>query len=510
MLAKVLSLGFKGIEGFSVEVEVDISPGLPSFNIVGLPDTNVKEARDRVISAIKNSGFKLPQHKIVVNLSPAQIKKTGTHYDLPIAIGILLALEKIRDSNLNTAFIGELALDGSIKAVSGVLPMLISARENSFCSNVVLPLENAKEAYFSGIEFLCAKNLRDVFMYLKGELELEKPVIEVNLNKTPRYDDFADVKGQFYAKRACEIAVSGFHNIIMIGPPGSGKSMIAKRIPSIMPPMTESEMLETTKIYSVAGLNKDGIITQRPFREPHHTISDVALIGGGVNPRPGEISLAHNGVLFLDEFAEFSRSAIEALREPLETRKITVSRVKETVTYPANFMLVASANPCPCGYLSHPSRRCICSPLQVKKYRSKLSGPILDRIDIQVEITPVRFEEWSDINLTAEPSAKIYERVAKAREIQYKRFGGLRYNSQMTNAEIKRYCKLDDRSLEVIKNAMDRLGYSARSIDKILRVARTIADLEGSNDIKREHIIEAVHYRILDRGFIEEEGYDID
>lgn len=510
MLSKVLSLGFKGIDGFRVEVEVDITPGLPSFSIVGLPDTNIKEARDRVISAIKNSGFRLPPYKIVVNLSPAEIKKTGTHFDLPIAIGILLALEKSKNNHLNIAFIGELALDGTIRPVAGVLPMLISARENGFCSQVVVPLENAKESYFSGIEFVCAENLKNVFMYVKGELDLTKPKIELEFNKKQRYEDFSDVKGQFYARRACEIAVSGFHNIIMIGPPGSGKSMIAKRIPSIMPPMNEREVLETTKIYSVAGLNKGGVIATRPFREPHHTISDVALIGGGANPKPGEISLAHNGVLFLDEFAEFSRSAVEALREPLETMKITVSRVKETVTYPAKFMLVASANPCPCGYLGHPSRNCVCSPIQVRKYRSKLSGPILDRIDIHVEMVPVKFDEWSDVELNAESSSKIYERVSRAIEIQKKRFDGLKYNSQMTNAEIKRYCKLDLESSDVIKNAMDKLGYSARSIDKILRVARTIADLEGSVDIKKNHIIESVHYRILDRSFIGGENYDMD
>ncbi len=511
MLAKVLSLGFKGIDGFKVEVEVDVTSGLPSFTIVGLPDTNIREARDRVISAIKNSGFKIPQYKIVVNLSPAEIKKTGTHYDLPIAIGILLATNS-KSLNLDTskiALLGELALDGRIRGVAGVLPMLISAKENSFCEKVIVPYDNSTEAHFSGIDYLCASNLRNVFLYLKGEVELEKPDIKAERSEDENNEDFSDVKGQYYAKRACEVAVSGFHNMIMIGPPGSGKSMIARRVPSIMPPMNETEILETTKIYSVVGLNKNGIITKRPFRDPHHTISDVALIGGGTVPRPGEISLAHNGVLFLDEFAEFSRSAIEALREPLETRRVTVSRVKETLTFPARFMLVASANPCPCGYLGHPSKQCSCTPIQIAKYRSRFSGPILDRIDIHIEMVPVKYDEWRGDNKKSETSSQIYERVKRAIETQIKRFGGKKFNSEMSSSELKRYCVLDNDSLTLIENAMDKLGYSARSIDKILRVARTIADLDGSINIKRNHIVEAIHYRILDKT-TSMEGYGSD
>lgn len=502
MLAKVLSLGFKGIDGFKVEIDVDISSGLPSFAIVGLPDANVKEARDRVISAIKNSGFKLPPYKIVVNLSPAEIKKTGTHYDLPIAIGILIAIsnKKLSINIDDIAFIGELALDGSIRGVLGVLPMLISAKEHKLCSKVILPVSNAEEAYFSGIEFLTAKNLKNVFDYIKGDLDLTIPTFDNRICIEEKYDDFSEVKGQKYAKRACEIAVSGFHNMIMIGPPGSGKSMIAKRIPSIMPPMTDKEILETTKIYSVVGLNKNGIIKNRPFREPHHSISDIALIGGGSNPRPGEISLAHNGVLFLDEFPEFSRSAIEALREPLETKRITISRVKETITYPAKFMLVASANPCPCGYFGHPLRECLCTPIQIKKYRSKLSGPILDRIDIHVEMVPVKYDDWNDKDKKEEDSSSIYERVIRAIEIQRKRFGCEKFNSQMSNQDIRKFCKLDDDSSIILKNIMDKLGYSARSITKILKISRTIADLDGANNIEKKHLIEAIYYRILDKG----------
>jgi len=504
MLSNILSLGFKGIDGFSVNVEVDVSSGLPSFNIVGLPDTNIRESRDRVLSAIKNSGFDIPPKKIVVNLAPSDIKKTGTHYDLPIAIGILLASgNKIVDSNIKISeitFIGELALDGSIKPVAGVLPMLISVREKNIAKMVVIPYGNEKEAFLSKVDFCVARNLKNVFDFIRGEIELEKP--KQNLSddyKSENNLDMSDVKGQQFAKRAAEISAAGFHNMIMIGPPGSGKSMIAKRIPTIMPPMSEEEILETTKIYSVAGINKSGLVKDRPFRDPHHTISDIALIGGGANPKPGEISLAHNGVLFLDEFPEFSRSSIEALREPMESYKITVSRVKDSITYPAKFLLVASANPCPCGYLGHPTRQCACTPIQIKKYRSKLSGPIMDRIDIHIDVLPVKFDEWAGKNYSSETSARIYERVKKALDIQIKRFGCVRFNSSMSSKEIKKYCKIDPQSLLMLENIMDKMGYSARSLDKIIKIARTIADLSESVDIKKEHIMEAIHYRILDK-----------
>lgn len=505
MLAKFRTLGFKGIDGFDVYVEVDISAGLPSYSVVGLPDTVVKESRDRVTAAIRNSGFDISPKKITVNLAPAEIKKIGTHYDLPIAIGILVASENIKvlPERQDFPLFGELALDGKIRAVIGLLPMLISLKERGIKTPVIIPAENEKEGAISGIDYFLASNLREVSMFLSGKVELKKGnKIELSDYTGKFSEDMSDVKNQLFAKRALEIAAAGFHNMIMIGPPGSGKSMLSKRMKTILPPMKEEEILETTKIYSVAGF-AGNIITERPFREPHHTISDIALIGGGSNPKPGEVSLAHNGVLFLDEFPEFSRTAIETLREPLETKKITISRIKETITYPANFLLIAAANPCPCGYYGHPSRNCICTPVQIQKYRNKISGPVLDRIDIHVQVSPIKYQEWAGNSEVSESSKEIYGRVLNAIEIQKKRFKdtNIRFNSMMSGRDIRKYCQLDSDSSSFLEMAMEKLSFSARSLDKIVKLARTIADLDGSEKILKKHISEAVQYRVLDRTF---------
>ncbi|MEW5951904.1 MAG: YifB family Mg chelatase-like AAA ATPase [Elusimicrobia bacterium] len=498
----IKTLGFKGIEGFEVSAETDVSAGLPSYNIVGLPDAAVKESRDRVISALRNSGFKPPAKKITVNLAPAEMKKTGSHFDLPISLGILIScgILKPKIEMKNYFFLGELSLDGEIRPVSGMLPMLIFLKENYSSAVAVIPYENALEAKISKIDYLCAQNLSEVCSFLKEEKNLIKKECEIFNPVNSQTLDFSEVKGQAKAKRAAEIAAAGFHNLIMVGPPGSGKSMIAKRLFTIMPPLSEKEILETTRIYSV--WNKGAtMIGERPFREPHHSISDIALLGGGQNPRPGEVSLAHNGILFLDELPEFSRSALEGLREPLENKKITVARAKDCVTFPANFLLAAAANPCPCGYYSHPARECVCTPLAVQKYRNRLSGPLLDRIDLHVEVSPVKYSQWEAAG-KEETSSEIGVRVIKAREIQNKRNGEGIYNSYLSGRKLREICALPREVSDILEKAMDAFGLSARSLDKAVKIARTIADLDGMEKIGKKHMAEALSFRSLDKRII--------
>lgn len=510
MLSKLKSFGLSGIDGFQVDIETDIIGGVPHFEIVGLGDTAVKEAKDRVKSAIRNSGFEYPVKHYTINLAPADIKKEGPVYDLGIAVGILTASEQIKSKAYKDyIFLGELSLDGSIKKVKGVLPMLISARSMGY-KKFIIPEDNKEEASFiSNITTFCFSKLEDVVKFLNGEIlgdenkvvpKSFEEIVLINSNAL----DFENVKGQRMAKRALEIAAAGGHNVLMIGPPGSGKSMMAKCFAGILPNLTFEEALEVTKIHSVAGeLDlKKGIITERPFRTPHHTATSISLTGGGSHSKPGEISLAHNGVLFLDEFPEYSRHLIETLRQPLEDGYITVARAQQTITYPASFTLIASMNPCPCGNYGSKDRECTCTPTQIHKYLSKLSGPIMDRIDIHVEVDNITYSQLNQEN-KEESSKDIKKRVDKAREIQLERFKGSKTycNAKMTVPQTKKFCKLSYECQNLMEMAFKNLKLSARAHDKILKIARTIADLEGSVDIMPQHIAEAISYRGLDRKY---------
>ncbi len=505
MFSKTLSFTILGIEAFPVEVEVDFGLGLPGVIIVGLPDSSIKESRERIRSALKNSGFQFPMKKVTINLAPADLKKEGSGFDLAITVALLSGTEIIPKNSLHKkAFLGELALDGRVKGTKGVLPAVIKAKELNL-DEVIIPYENLKEASLvKNFRIIGVRHLREVTDYLRGDFVPKQENFEILNSIEPVYEeDFADVLGQELAKRAFEIAAAGGHNLLMIGPPGAGKTMLAQRIPTILPPMNYEEALETTKIYSVAGLlsSEKPFILNRPFRNPHFGISEAGMIGGGTHPKPGEISLAHNGVLFLDEFPEFRKDVIEALRQPLEDGKVTITRASFTVTYPAKFMLICAMNPCRCGYYGHPTKPCQCSFQEIKKYRSKLSGPIIDRIDLHLEVPPVEFKDLMKENVKSPLDSKIIrERVIKARKIQENRYSSpLKVNARLKPKEIKKYCILEPKAQDFLEKVADKFQFSARSIHKILKVSRTIADLEESEIILKQHIAEAVQYRILEK-----------